>query len=707
MYNKLKQMIIEKKRDEVKKIFLKLSNEDVNFKRNLFVNGIIKNPVSVEYKEEDFELIIPILKECSLDTKNCVFLELLIMLEALYRNVKNNSSKLEEIEYFKEETYTKIFKLFAYLEYNFLETNKILKKESGNIISGASGEVCNVEVEYTNEKTSITNNYEGHVEATEEILRYILYKEKEEIGKTIHKNIELDKNLNIFNDPEFEKAIFLGVQRASYKNIWEKIKYLEWNTSVDKKNKCIVFRPTDFKKNQLNQMALQREKNIEGKDLVTALSEMDQIKSIRSKALKNWENLNCFSNEWILNIPDNVLLGFYEYTKLINKEILKEFGEYILNKKIGEFTIKKIIEVHMFLFAISQIKQNFIEECSGKQNVRLSDLIDIITIDDLVNLYARITDTSPKKSKKILKHFIFEKKLEEDIFIKPLIKIGKDTLLISHNLILSRNYRRIVYKLIKANGVDIASGGKEFEQNLRKELRKYSNIKMNSEEREIKYSNAFDGRDIEFDFLGKFENDIFLMEFKNLSPSGEPKDIFDNERIIKEAVKQVNRREEALKKDSKKIQEFVEFDIENYSNIRKIVVTNIFNFTGLIYDEVLIVDESTLLKFFKNPYTEYTELNYRKATFTKSFQPFDAFSIQDFLSYLSSPVTTNIFNNCFEIDTYKLHTFSGDYQFAIEENRLVKDPYKKEIMKRGLKKLGRNEICLCGSQKKYKKCCGK
>lgn len=45
--------------------------------------------------------------------------------------------------------------------------------------------------------------------------------------------------------------------------------------------------------------------------------------------------------------------------------------------------------------------------------------------------------------------------------------------------------------------------------------------------------------------------------------------------------------------------------------------------------------------------------------------------------------------------------------FSVEKRNEIQKQYKESKIVRNLDKVGRNDMCPCGSGKKYKKCCGK
>ena len=168
---------------------------------------------------------------------------------------------------------------------------------------------------------------------------------------------------------------------------------------------------------------------------------------------------------------------------------------------------------------------------------------------------------------------------------------------------------------------------------------------------------------------------------------------------------------------TEKIKELSNIDLpdEPYSEekIIKVVCTNIYDFTTLKIDGVHITDESTLLKYFTNPFVEF----YSKGKDATQLIDADFIwaegrpTVGEFLKYLDKPVTVGKIPECFEDEFKIIPAFEGDYFIGFKDVILAKDPYREAINERRqiikAKKIYPNDPCICGSGKKYKKCCGK
>ena len=144
--------------------------------------------------------------------------------------------------------------------------------------------------------------------------------------------------------------------------------------------------------------------------------------------------------------------------------------------------------------------------------------------------------------------------------------------------------------------------------------------------------------------------------------------------------------------------------------IIKLVCTNIYDFTTLVIDGIMVTDESTLLKYFTDPVVEIYAKESKKTTLLnaeflwKNGKP----SVSEFIAYLRKPATIGEITECLEDEIKPIPAFKEDYLMAFEDVCLDRDPFRETInKKRKREKIYPNDLCPCGSGKKYKKCCGK
>ena len=209
-------------------------------------------------------------------------------------------------------------------------------------------------------------------------------------------------------------------------------------------------------------------------------------------------------------------------------------------------------------------------------------------------------------AKKLLDNFVYHehlKKEEGDIFSRPLLKVNKSQVLLCESLIEQINIERNVEQWLKKYDVDLTPVGYQFEDKLRKKLGSINGIEVNTNKFTF---NAYDGKDVEFDFIGTFDDYLLLFEFKSVLIPYDESEVLKREGVIKEGVEQIKRRCEIVKYDWDKIRENVNISLPEKTypedRIIKLVCTNVYDFTTLVIDGIMITDESTLLKYFTDPF---------------------------------------------------------------------------------------------------------
>ncbi|HHX78887.1 MAG TPA: hypothetical protein GX695_03945 [Acholeplasmataceae bacterium] len=155
-------------------------------------------------------------------------------------------------------------------------------------------------------------------------------------------------------------------------------------------------------------------------------------------------------------------------------------------------------------------------------------------------------------------------------------------------------------------------------------------------------------------------------------------------KTIMEGVDQVKRRSQIVKTDWNKLKELANIELpeEPFSDdkIIKLVCTNIFDFTTLTYGEdVRIVDESTLLKFFVNPEVKLMSAMDKKILSVKRLWKNSVPTANEFKQYLENPITTSLYNQCIEDFPKAFDIYEDDYPYAIIDQILIKNPYGQEI----------------------------
>lgn len=350
-------------------------------------------------------------------------------------------------------------------------------------------------------------------------------------------------------------------------------------------------------------------------------------------------------------------------------------------------------------------------------NVSYKYLTPCVKIKSLVCLFAKLYDLCKEKAHNIIHEFVYDKnawKNGGDIFMYPLIKVDNENIILCQTLIENMNLNRNIEKSFQKRKIDLSQVGKEYEKHMINELKDSKYIKVNTNKVEFL---AYDGKNVEFDFLAVMNEYLLLIEFKSiLTPYGD-KELNDRRRTISEGVKQVLRRVEIIQKDWMKVKKMVDINLpdEPYPTDRiiKLVCTDIYDFTTLNMEGVIITDDSVLLKYFTAPTIGKIKVGNKSMTYTevKKLWANNIPTPEEFLRYLEKPDTVSCFSEALREKIMPLIGFEGDNQIIFKDMYLVKDPFENYYTREdsGIKdrKIYPNEKCPCGSGKKYKKCCGK
>ena len=174
----------------------------------------------------------------------------------------------------------------------------------------------------------------------------------------------------------------------------------------------------------------------------------------------------------------------------------------------------------------------------------------------MINFY----DFSTEYSKRLINSFVFDPSIkgESDIFSRPLILINNENIIFCPVLIQQMNLGRIVEILISNSKVNISQIGIDFENKMRSILSSISGIAVNTNKVEFF---ASDKRDVEFDFIGMFNDHLILVEFKAMTTPYSDKEYKNRKKIVFEGVEQINRRNRLVKSDWNKIKELVNIEL--------------------------------------------------------------------------------------------------------------------------------------------------
>lgn len=714
--------------DECVDILVDIGRSDSNhFRKSFIQSNALISPLSQKFDENEFNKNMTIFRNLIIRAKDDDFdieyaqiiIEMYFYIKLFYENNKTNTERLKKNIFFKYSLPEQLCMICIFLQdqsrimYEVISENMRSKKS----VTGMEANTTFFEDTYTsNKQSSAADEYEAKVELYNVLIQYLFYLKKEELDGEMSSNIKTFP----YELPCFEELSVISYHRMMYLNLEEKFRFSNWKitkeSSKDKKG-VYLFEAKDRESNVAHQIAIHR-RYYQYTIKVMACS---AILGDSSKYLHNLSKRMDVKSLKFDDISKNEYDLVKKYFEPIRNAVEEECKPYYLKCKIGDLSIEDLLNAHEFLYIISlaYIKAS-LEEFNENNYASYRYLAPYVKIESLVCLFAKLYGLCNEKAQNIIHEFVYDKnalKNGGDIFMQPLVKVDNENIILCQTLIENMNLNRNIEKSFQKRKIDLSQVGKEYEKHMINELKDSKYIKVNTNKVEFL---AYDGKNVEFDFLAVMNEYLLLIEFKSiLTPYGD-KELNDRRRTITEGVKQVLRRVEIIQKDWMKVKKMVDINLpdEPYPNDRiiKIVCTDIYDFTTLNMEGVIITDDSVLLKYFTAPTINEVKVSKKSMTYTavKKLWTNNIPNPEEFLRYLEKPDAVSCFFEALHEKTMPIIGFEGDNQIIFKDIYLVKDPfenyYKREESGYALikdRKIYPNEKCPCGSGKKYKKCCGK
>lgn len=722
----LKEAINNGDSDQAASIIVTLYDQNSkNFKKTLLLSNTLPEPLNRDFSEEKLNTLI---KAFLLGTNTLIekgidsipftsqYLQITQAIRCISHNLKSNLERLERNEFSNYTLSEQIQMYCIYIEDQKRLSNKLTTKK--NYLTGMEGRLAKFEADNVkNVKVSLSDNFEAVLEMADTLFRLLYFKAGKEIEKAenfIHEEI------SPYNIGSLEEIMHLALQRNLLNLIWGKFKYRDWQVNqVENKvrEKFYIFKPIskeEYKKELIG---------------VNRYIYQDHINFSRDISKKSGEGLFKFIEECSKNVDSDYIKSLFslnkkeylkasEFTRNIIRSQLKSLDEIYLSLELNGVRMEDILKGFEYLYTIAIIyQQAVIPKFDENDVLQYKKLSPIINQHYIIDHFKEIYGLELPTAEKIIKLFIFKSRSKMDIFSQPLVYVGKNNIVFCPTLIIQMNMVRIIQMLTTEFDIDISDKGNEFERNLRFTLAFNHHIKVNTNKIEFK---AYDGKDIEFDFIGMFEDHLMVIEFKHLKLPFSEKQYKNSFDTIKFGIEQVNRRVNVIKNDWALIKERCSFVLPEKplddSKIIKLVCTNIFNFSTIQRDGVGIIDSSSLIKFFMAPEIKAYSVGQQVDEFFKrNLWNNNSPTVAEFKDYLKCPIAVEPYENCYEEDYKPIQKVNDDdHNIAFFDYNLVKDPYEflYDIIKNPSGqtkniKIKRNSPCPCASGKKYKKCCGK
>lgn len=656
------------------------------FRKAVLNEELFMTPISYKYTnefhlklEKMFILAINDAKSKGMEEYKAYLLEIGAMYDVMYQNFSHTMKAVEQNELFNNTYQNQIRNICIYLQDQLRLYYEERRKENNPISSGIEGYVSSRTAEINPAiKLSLNDVAEALIEIVDSALPYILYVKNNSIK--VITDINKDMDLCYTYVPKFEMMIRALNQSVLYKEYWEKFKYGGWNLDIVKADDTHIdvfsLKPPNYIKAKVQYIAILRRSFC--------------IVNVTKKYFNKYQKEFLLGKEAIEKIAINVQVNdirtlfqvgeadyekailFYKYSYLSYSELIHPF---YWQQKINQISVSDIIKGHEFLTVISQIYNNAANKIFNENDRSTYQyLAPIVCIDDIINSFSRLYDISNEIAKKIIHCYIYNNPIgsKRDIFSYPLIDAENNQIILSCYLISQINMPRFLENICLENKVNITPIGIIFEETLRNQLDMVENINVNTNKLQFVSSQG----DVEYDFLAMFDEYLIIMESKAVITPYEEKRLKDNEKIIKNAVKQVKRRSEIIKTDWDKIRDIVNIELPlkpvSDEKIIKIVCTNIYDFSTLDYDGVIVTDESLIYEYFKAPH-EHKKINgemYEKEILWKKGKP----SPEEFIQYLKNPYTISMIDECVEVQGKTFPRIIDENVMGIQQFYLKKNP---------------------------------
>lgn len=765
---------------ETQLLFLMLSyNTDIregkpydhNLKHILFKTNCIHNPIGIKYTLKDYKKTKQILIDAfnlakainnpEIDTQDIFskdltiddrvikdILDVAVYTDCFYKMNSVNSKRMDESEAGRIPFVEQLISILVFHQ----DQTRLVRQNYQDFlnkdgITGIELSVSNRPVEYYNDLNgSVSDNFESMLESMNEIVHFLYYK----FGENLETQI-MDTNINFelihpYENVEFERYLYIASQRYLICRIEEGIRYGYYGLGhLDKTKEGLhlyAFSLENDEKYRARRLGvLRREYQVRNHTMFNHKNQEDLLVAYEKLHILANELIDIQEKQFVLfNFskfhPDKNLFQEAERIAKLKERIVESLTkDYYLDCDVKGVKIYDLLCAYRYLDALSEVlyfaSMQIIDDKKPATYIKEVCLVDI---SYLVTELSRIHDFEVNYAQKLIDRFVFHEKKnrDDDIFAQPLIKISKTQIVLSQALLDQVNLDRFIERQFIRYKKNVSGVGHIFEKNFIDTLKKgYSegifdfnrkpipNFKINTNQ--IKYD-AFDGKEIEFDVIAVLGDYLILTELKAVMTSYDLNDLEKRKENIKEAIDQLQRRAKSIKHDWEKIKERVSIKLPDQpfdqEHIILVACTDAYDYTPLKYENIFIIDDSSYLKYFTNPYVDAIEIKPGDATIhnLKSIWKKGYPDAKEFMEYLMNPVTIHPFSEYMKKQFIPVPVMDEeDCAIFCEDYILTEDPIRSAVLKgkknasqivnRTIKKIYPNDPCPCGSGKKYKKCC--
>lgn len=720
--NAYKEGRVEQCIDILTKMALYDSN---NIKKRFLIADALISPLSFKYTKEEYEKVSMIFLNAieqikRVDGKNRFvkfLIEMCLYTKFFYENGLANTKMLMNSKFFDYSLAEELCMICIFLQ----DQSRLVEEKinamirENRVVTGMEADTLFFENSYIQDiQSSASDGYETNLETYDTLIKYLFFKKRKELNS--------DKEIEIVECFPYESSIFeeisiIAYQRMMYLKAEEKYRFSNWKITLNKNQdgrEIYLFEPNDEEQRIVQVVAINRRQlQFSNNAMATTYGIENGLKYVEKIAKKiNVQNLD-FSI-----IEKNDYIKALEYFRPMRYAAEKDCKSYYLECNIDGMKASDLFDVYEFLNILASIYAYACTEYFDQTDrYSYKYLAPIIDLRMLIDVFAELYGVSFNNSEKVIREFVFDEntsKEEGDIFTRPLIKVSRSKVIFCQTLIQQVNMSRNVEKVLQKYGMDLSIVGRIYEKEVVKRLKDSKYLQVNENKIEFR---AYDGRNVEFDCFATFQDYLLLVECKAVLTPYSDKEILERKKRIYEGVEQVLRRVKVVQNDWDKIRKMASIPLpdEPYTEdkIIKLVCTDVYDFTTLKIDGVTITDDSTLLKYFKDPIIKKMNINHKEKEMSVSIERVlwkeNMPKPKEFIDFIEKPNTVEYFRRCIHSQLLPVVCFENEHCLVLKDMYLDENPFQEEIdsNKKNKSKIYPNDQCPCGSGKKYKKCCGR
>ncbi|MBY0541703.1 MAG: hypothetical protein K2P52_09880 [Campylobacterales bacterium] len=447
------------------------------------------------------------------------------------------------------------------------------------------------------------------------------------------KNIKLESNicflqyktqlLHYTNHDNFRK-LFSDIENEirvawlyySFEQYWNMCIWSEYKINIDSNKKLYKIEPQNNELDKIQSMSSYRRDRILNNEIFQ-LIQLCKNKKFNIKQIMTVSSLELSDDNFIKHIittknNEALNLSFTIYELILNTYFFKAFLNINLVKGY-KWSISNLFHVWFFIYSYGVFIFNNIDSYDD-----LDNFAPLIEIKYLTKILSENLGFSESVISEMIEYLTFNSQKNDDIMSQPLIKVNNEYILvISFAVFVSPYYLIEKWINLSKNSKILDSKGYEFETYVRKSLdsclRKNEILKDKSfivlDNFKFKSQNQ-DGEKEEIDLIIVIGSTLILCELKCILYPTTPIEYFKYYKRINrndEGVGQVIRKstfvEENYEEFCKKLKQ-MGYNAPSKINIKiiKCVLTSTPIYSGLIIDDVYILDVSIIESYLNNEY---------------------------------------------------------------------------------------------------------